>query len=314
MKKAKFLMIAAVCATFGFGIASCNDDDDDNGIVVPSPEVSDFGGNRLVSVGGTNFSYNTDGTLRQIEEYGNKLVFDYSKSTVTGYFDGETQTATFTTDKNGYVTGLTTSISGMDEGVEYKADVSWDICYNAAGHITEAALTQIYTDVSSKMTEVTDIAWKLTWNGDLLTAREATGKTEYSNGEEPERWNSKVIFSYDNAIENRYMQYTEGIIDAIDFDGDIESPMFVGLLGKGPSKYPSEIENIEDQYSEKEVYEYTLNDKGLLEREKNTYLDYSNYIDYTYSSGSRATVPAAGSESVKPMRNRRHISLFGRSK
>lgn len=83
MKKAKFLMIAAVCATFGFGIASCNDDDDDNGVVVPSPEVSDFGGNRLVSVGGTNFSYNTDGTLRQIEEYGNKLVFDYSKTLVS---------------------------------------------------------------------------------------------------------------------------------------------------------------------------------------------------------------------------------------
>ncbi len=32
---------------------------------------------------------------------------------------------------------LNTSISGMDEGVEYKANVSWDILNNAAGHITE---------------------------------------------------------------------------------------------------------------------------------------------------------------------------------
>ncbi len=99
-------MIAAVCAAFGFGIASCNDDDDDNGVVIPSPEVSDFGGTRLISVGSTNFSYNTDGTLRQIENTATNLSSITRKSTVTGYFDGETQTTTFTTDKNGYVTGF----------------------------------------------------------------------------------------------------------------------------------------------------------------------------------------------------------------
>ena len=53
----------------------------------------------------------------------------------------------------------------------------------------------------------------------------------------------KSSLAYDNAIEKPlYASIPEGIIDAIDFDGEIESPMFVGLLGKGPSKYPSAIE------------------------------------------------------------------------
>ena len=79
MKKIVWLaaLTVALCAT----VASCGDDEPDNGAnVTASAEVSDFGGERLISIDeGIDYSYNSDGTLRQVKGLGLNMIFDYRK-------------------------------------------------------------------------------------------------------------------------------------------------------------------------------------------------------------------------------------------
>lgn len=58
----KFVWITALTVALCVAMASCGDDEPENdGNVIASAEVSDFGGVRLMSVdGGIDYSYNSD--------------------------------------------------------------------------------------------------------------------------------------------------------------------------------------------------------------------------------------------------------------
>ncbi len=313
----KFLMFAALSAVLCVATTSCDEEDDDKGgdnYVVPTEE-SDFDGERLISVGSdgdyTNFSYNDDGSLRQITYNNDKLTFDYTNGTITFSDNISAQKASFTTNKKGYITEL--SQSGTEE--DSKWTVSYRFQYNGSDHLTNVAVNDVYTDLSTKEKETTDITWKLTWNGDLLSSVKINGSDNEG------KWGENITFTYTDAAENRYMQYTNNVITAIDLDGNIEDPMYVGLFGKGPSKYPSEIKT-EDTY-EQEYYTdfitYDLNSKGLVERETSDSGDgYSWAVDYTYDSLSQSYAPAADNKAGVGRKHHRdsrnHTSLFGRKK
>lgn len=318
MKKLKYLMIAAI-AVLGVTVSSC-DDDDDKGGVAARPEISDFGGERLVSAGDVHFSYNSDGTLRQVEEYGDKILFDYSKGTLTFSDEEVTQVCRFTTNNKGYITSIILSFVEDEGDSKYQLEGSYQFQYDAYDHLTAASYNSVSTDLASKERYEENRTWKLTWNAGLLSKVDEKGSSR--SDDYNENWSSTVTLSYDNALDNRYMQYSNGVVESIGIDSDIESPILAGVLGKGPTKYPTasveEIVETQSSYTENFVYEYTLNAKGLVEREAETYYGEPYIVDYTYSSDSKAKSPCVGSRSavVKKHRvGRRHnMGLFGRRK
>lgn len=309
----KFIWIAALTAALGATMVSCGDDGD----IVASTEVSDFGGERLMSIGeDTRFSYNSDGTLRQIVDYGSTLTFDYEKGIMTFSEDGENQEAKFTTNSKGYITGFSTSGSEEDEDVTYNYSVSYEFEYNGSDHITSASVNEVSINaVTKEKTYEYNVTWKFFWNGDLLSKVEVTGEDRDIEG--TYNWSSIHTYSYEGSLENRYMQYTDGIAGEIDIDSSVEPAMCVGLFGKGPAKYPVKISG--DREME---FEYKLNSKGLVETETSIYKseddDYIATTNYSYGSHSRAESVNAGSgpQRVKAQRgdNRNHASLFRRAK
>lgn len=295
-------------------VVSCGDDGD----IVASTEVSDFGGERLMSIGeDTRFSYNSDGTLRQIVDYGSTLTFDYEKGIMTFSEDDVVQEAKFTTNSKGYITGFSTSGSEEDEDVTYNYSVSYKFEYNGSDHITSATVNEVsINSVTKEKTYEYNVTWKFFWNGDLLSKVEVTGEDRDIEG--TYNWSSIHTYGYEGALENRYMQYTDGIAGEIDIDSSVEPAMCVGLFGKGSAKYPVKIS------SDREMeFEYKLNSKGLVETETSIYKsedddDYIATTNYSYGSHSRAESVNAGSgpQRVKAQRgdSRNHVSLFRRAK
>lgn len=319
-------MIAAVSAVIGFGAASCSDDDkdDDKGLVVPSPEVSDFDGERLTSVDYIHFSYNSNGTLRQIyyEEDDDKITIDYAKGTATFSGDGWNQVCKFTTTEKGYVSSIT--FSGMDDGEHL--DIKYEFQYDGEGHLTKEVYNEVSTTPGSKSKYVDKSTMTLTWSAALLTNIEKNSTYEETVEQDGEVNtytyvnNSDITYSYDNASENPSQQYTEGLVRNFEISDGLA---YVGLCGKGPVKYPTAyVENdVQNDYSYTNNYtiEYILNDKGLVEKE--TVRPDFEYADvqetnYVYSSGSKAKAQSVGTKSAKAEKRRanirKHIGLFGR--
>lgn len=313
----KFIWMAALTAALCTTVVSCGDDGD----IVASTEVSDFGGERLMSIGeDTRFSYNSDGTLRQIVDYGSTLTFDYEKGIMTISEDEVNQEVKFTTNSKGYITSISTTEDVDDEeddDATYNYSLSYEFEYNGSDHITRASYKEVSVNAVTKEKKYEyNVTWKFFWNGDLLSKVEVTGEDRDIEG--TYNWSSIHAYSYEGSFENRYMQYTDGIACDVDFDSSVEPAMCVGLFGKGPAKYPVKISG--DREME---FEYKLNSKGLVETETSIYKsedddDYIATTNYSYGSHSRAESVNAGSgpQRVKAQRgdNRNHVSLFRRAK
>lgn len=314
-KKGWLTCLAMMAMSMGF-LTSCSKEEEDldsgEGSVTQT-DTSNFDGTHLIAIGNggdydTHFNYNADGSIHQIVMYATKVVFDYTTGTVTFIDSTDELKGNFTTNEKGYITEL--SQSGSDEYDDYS--VVWKFQYNSSGHLTNAAYNDVVISHATNEKETTDVTWEFTWNGDLLSSIKTDGFDGY------ERWGGITNFSYTDAVENRYMQYTDAVINFIDFDGDLEEFMYVGLFGKSSSKYPSKIEN-EWKYAH---ITYELNSKGLVERERAGYNGDDSFdaspTEYLYDGIPKASAPAAdnkvGVDKKRHMDSRNHISPFRRKK
>lgn len=307
------LLTCLVMMTMSMGfLTSCDDgeDDDKGGGFVTQTESGDFDGTHLTAVGSngyyTNFVYNSDGSLRQIESEGDKIIFDYKAGTATFSEGSFSSKARFTTNKKGYITKL--SNSGSEE--EGNWTVTYQFQYSSSDHLTNVSCNQVYTDLTTKEKEITDITWELTWNGDLLSYVEINGI------DSEDSWSANCNFTYTDAADNRYMQYTNAVVDYIDIDSGLEDMMYVGLFGKGPSKYPSKIGEEIDHVD----ITYDLNSKGLVERE-NIHYNYSEddyIVDFLYDNLSKAAISVADNKAgvgrKHHINSRNKISLWRKNK
>ena len=311
----KFVWMAALTVALCATVASCGDDEPDNGAnVTASAEVSDFGGERLISIDeGIDYSYNSDGTLRQVKGLGLNMIFDYRKGIIS-YSEGDkNQSVTFTTNSKGYITGLSSSSTEKDGYVTYNYTVSYEFEYNGADHLTYASVNQVNTDTDSQKLDEISMSWKFFWNGDLLSKIEIAGQSNGIEGDD--QWNYTNNFSYHESVENRYMQYTMGVVENTELTGAVQIAMYAGLFGKGPSKYPTQV------YGSNEInFDYMINSKGLVEAEDIKYEDdnFSFPINYIYSSSTKANARNAGSASrrMKAQQGdiRNNIGLFRRAR
>jgi len=330
------LLICLGMMTMSMGfLSSCgNEEEDDfddefdtpleeNGTSVThtQSEAGNFDGTHLTSVGSDHYFTYFDylGSQLKMTYSDDEVTFDFSKGIVTMKEGDYEDTARFSTNEKGYLTELFSK--GYDED-GYNYTVRWQFQYNNAGHITNAVCSQrIISDTDPDKNESIDITWNLVWNGDLLLSAEINGSDTFDGN-----WSDNIDFFYTDAVDNRYMQYTSEVIEAIDFDSSVNDFMYVGVFGKGPSKYPSKI--VEKSQENADVIDtswsdltYTLNSKGLVEREygKSTSYDGDSYnweYIYTYDNIKSASAPAMGNKakvgSKRHMKSRNQISLFGR--
>ncbi len=297
----------ALCAA----MSSCGDDEPENdGNVIASAEVSDFGGVRLMSVdGGIDYSYNSDGTLHQVKGFGLNMTFDYKKGLMIADEEGENLEVRFTTSSKGYITGFSSSGTVKEGYVTYNYNVSHKFEYDSSDHITYASVNQVNTDADSHKLEEISMSWKFSWNGDLLSKVEITGQSNGIEGDD--QMNYTNHYSYDESVENRFMQYTYGVVESTDLPGIVQTVMYAGLFGKGMSKYPTRVYG----FHERNI-DYMINSRGLVETEniKYEFDDFTYPIDYTYSSSTKTNPRNAGSalRRMKAQRgdSRYHVNLF----
>lgn len=292
----KFFVFAAIAAVCGVAV-SCSDDENaeepgggNNGSstpVVPETSPSDFGGVRLMSVidsygYGTDFSYDANNLIKKITDGSSAVTFDFSKGTATFSESGFEQVANITNTKSGLITSVQVSDVDYEESEQFTEDIKWDFQYDSGDHLVKASYVYRCKNAAGREVESETVTVTFTWNGNLLSSSNLVGVENYETGD-VDNWSKSVTFEYDDALTNRYMQYTGGMISAIDLDVDVESCMFVGLLGRGSSQLPSKIIAVSSSnHREEEEYNYTIGNNGLIEVESATTV--AEYGTYSWSN------------------------------
>ena len=288
-------MVAALSAAMCITAVSCGDDESEEpgaGNVTSSPSLSDFGGVRLSKVSYdsgdntyeyfTSFDYNSYGLLTRVVDGNDQIIFDYQKATLSFVGDDYRQDTRFTTDTKGHLTGFTFSDKD-EEG--YTGVLTYTFRYDDADHLLHAEYNSVSTSPEGSTSSTTIITFDFTWDGDLLTKSVCNG--EESGSAYTKKWKSTSTYSYTDAPDNRYMQYTSRLVSDIDLDSSIEPIMHVGMLGKGPAKYPTHIKQVRDSGTEETAISYILNSWGLVEVETSTSAYGTGSTKYTYSDPSK---------------------------
>lgn len=272
----------ASCGDEGGGSGSDSDDDfEHSGNVVPSADICNFGGQRLKKVGESyEFIYNTDGSIHKILDGYYDITFYYDKGVMTISCSEFTRDTHFTTNSKGYITEIRES--GEDGVGTFRGVYSFK--YNNADHLTYVS-AETNTYESGEVVGTSTSTWTLTWSNELLSHI-------YFCSDDWDRYGSmssqeESTYSYTDAPENIYMQYTGSIVNDIYFYDYLEALMYVGLFGKAPAYYPTKIIETEvgSTFTQDNSYEYNLNSHGLVETEETRYDGGpSSSTKYVYSS------------------------------
>jgi hypothetical protein len=131
--------------------------------------------------------------------------------------------------------------------------------------------------------------------------------TEVDKGnEDGEKYTETSVYTFAyNDDENVYGQFTEGVLDAMDFGDSFAGLALVGYMGKASKYLPVQIEvnYTEDEDGEKYehsysyTYSYTLNSNKLVATEKQGTSKYATAKTYTYSTLTKAV------EDLQPKEN-----------
>ncbi len=292
----KFVTFAVFCMVMSLAVVSCSKDDggdpDDPAIENPSnpgngddsddtesgavnieavAKLSDFGGVRLIGIAGDDssysFEYNNEGALIGIKEKNSQLKIDYPQGIITEWGDSFSRLHAFKLDKKGRFA----SLSWKDQD-EYEYEYNNTFKFNDAGHLVQLTCHDEYGENSSM-----DAIVIYTWEGDLLVKSVGTFKEKSGSNVTTDVYTRS--YYYEGAPENKYMQYSYCLSNEM----CMEHPWYlfnVGLLGKGPAKYPTKIMT---EWGQKEI-SYTLNSRGLVEREvmHSNSESYSRSWSFTY--------------------------------
>ena len=247
------LLAAALCV----GMNSCSDDDDNKGgtggFASSNPLAKE--GKMLL----TRIEHNEDGnseifTVIYDDQHRPVQIKDKDGHTSLNYADGnlydengESGTATFT--REGYIKSMSSHWSGF---------TSWTVScsYDSGGCLAQYEY-QEPEDEEGKTCRISN-EWK---DGNLTKSTRCDKGT--NNGVTKEEWFECTIEYYNK--ENKYRQFSPGLIDVIELDEDLA---YVGLFGIGPKQLPKKIVcDVDDVYT----FEYLLNDDGAIHQEKVTH-------------------------------------------
>ncbi len=307
----------ALCA----GFAACSEDDDNGGGAsggksesAASSVITTTDGEKLLltSVNGYYFEYDEQGRIISVPDY--KFTHNPFTMAYDEYDEYESDEITFTPTLNakGYLSKLVyvEAETSEDFSERYECVIYYD--YNDEGRLVKMRgnWSETQYEDGEKWTDKGTGTSVYTWeNGNLVNVKETEKGGSW-------RYESTTEFAYGNQ-QNRYNQYTCGMIDVL--DAGYGGAELVGLFGKGTANLPVsyntygvEIDE-EDDYEEDWEYEgtftFTLNDNGTIASEK------SRYDTYYYSYSLLSDLAQANSRDIKSelkKDNNKRFRLFGK--
>ncbi len=276
----KFITPAVFCVVVSLAFVSCSKDDGDDpssgskpssSLVKETAKLSDFGGVRLIKIegsGNSSFEYNDEGAIVNVNNEYSELSIDYKKGIAILEERGLIQKCPIKLDKQGRLASL--SYSGDEDGE--RTDLKYTFSYNEAGHLTKIAY---HSEVVGGDWVFDDIN-VYTWEGDLLTKCVNTSKE--MQGSDVSTDTHSITYTYTDAADNTYMQYTKTMTDFMSVDSNFSSLLCIGIMGQGPAKYPTSITT---DYGTFDIV-YTLNSRNMVEREDSKACSYF----YIYSDST----------------------------
>lgn len=323
MKLQKCFSLFAIAAVAGFALAGCGKDEEpdggngnggttitpggeggnggggngDTGALVANPAIFDFGGRRLTQVSdhynySQTYTYNAAGLLTSLLDSYSSHVISYTDGTITHIEDGGYQVIEhFSTNKSGYITSVTSSGQDSDDDDGYYTwQQNMTFTYDSSDRLIKAQSSCREINSSGVVSYTENSNWEMTWTNDLLTKIDYNSIDTYKGETDRSRSQSTVV--YGNNYPNIYRQFTENLIETIDFDGEVEDFMYVNVLGRASSQLPIRIiKIIKDIESDGSEYtgtyttdlSYEMNAYGLVAKESATVISDSGQ---TYSSSS----------------------------
>lgn len=272
---AKTLHLLTLAFTASIGLASCNNDDDENldgetgDVAIAGFETNNGQKVRVVKAGSATYSYNGDGALEYIDRDGEIFNATYNPFTLTGILsmegDAKAVYSGFKTSNMGYVTGLNVEYSYKGTNYEEYNSGTINIAYNKNGNITKQVIKydKYVIEEGHKYNASINSTLNCTWNnGNLMSINFSSDKDEYKT------W--KVEYTYDsNALTNITRQYVPAFMNKV--TSLLTEMFYIGMFGKGPAMLPtgytiSYVYNDEDgkEHTEHGTCSYTLNSDGTV--------------------------------------------------
>ncbi len=275
----------ALCAIMVPALTSCGDDDDDNDKGGDGTGgVLEIEGQRLSSVAGYSFHYDSKGRVTSVSNGSEALEINYTKGTIESVgFDDEESRYTVKFNDKGYITSLASSWDYIEQDggdkYQYKGSGSITFSYNGSGNLT-SAITKM-SETEKDFSEGTTMKYsensttKFTWqNGNMVKA--VCQITEISG-----RYKETFVENYEvdySSTANTYRQNPFAISHILNGDTEWEVLAACGLFGNGPKQLPVAFEETDDDgYTRSSSVTYSLNSVGAISMERIGYYSYSWY-------------------------------------
>lgn len=291
MRKFRLLGAIALGALMMPALASCGDDDDSKGGDGVGG-VIEVDGERISSISGVMFEYDSKGRLTHLYDYSGGLTIDYSKGTLylDGDEDGENSYKVKFNDK-GYITQLSSSWSGTEndggDKYQYKGSGTVSFSYNGSGYLVKCDNSSTVTvkDLSTGMSgkETTSYTTTLTWrDGNLVSAVEKGKETGFG---QTDTWREDTEIDY-TSTTNKFRQLPMAVSSVLNNEEVWQMIAAAGLFGKGTKNFPASISVTDDDGdSSNSSCSYRLNSNGAISSETIRYRTFN----YTYEEISRGS-------------------------
>ncbi|MCM1070577.1 MAG: DUF4595 domain-containing protein [[Clostridium] fimetarium] len=302
MRTFRLLGAMALCAMMVPALTSCGDDDDDKG-GDGTGGVVEIEGERLSSVAGYSFDYDSKGRVTSLSTGYGTIAINYSKGTLeaVGSDNGADRYKVKFNDK-GYISQLTSSwdeteVDGGDK-VQIKGSGTITFSYNGSGNLTTVTtkMSETEKDLSDGSTEKygENSTTKLTWQSGNMV--KAVCKVTETEGRYKETYTETFDLDY-STTANAYRQNPFAISRIVNDDTEWNAFAACGLFGKGPKTLPMVVSEVDDDgYTSTSNVSYSLNSVGAISSER---IGYSSYSWYYEDVDSRAVsvveAPAFGS-------------------
>ena len=291
MRKFRLLGAIALGALMMPALASCGDDDDPKGGDGVGG-VLEIEGERISSISGVQFEYDSKGRLTHLYDYSGGLTIDYSKGTLylDGSEDGEDSYKVKFNDK-GYITELRSSWSYTDTDgghkYQYKGSGTVTFSYNGSGYLVKCSNSSsetgkdLSTGASGKYSQsyTTTLTWR---DGNLVSAVEKGKEVDFGD---TDTWREETEIDY-TSTTNKFRQLPMAVSSVLNNDEVWQMIAAAGLFGKGTKNFPASISVTDDDGdSSNSSCSYRLNSNGAISSETIRYRTFN----YTYEEIARGS-------------------------
>lgn len=316
-------LVLSIIATASISFTSCSKDDPEP---EPQPQASSEipatagmlssgtdadknlpEGYRIISVGGTEYGYDANGKLIDIDGITvQNGTLSYSFEDEYGYYK---YVSSLTFDSNGLLIAENAKEEGTQEGEKWTVETQISCTYNANKQISTISSRYIWKDGEQSTERGQSTA---TFTYDNMKLDQITYSEEGEEDGDISKESGTYKFIYGNSLTTIFFQYTPRLADLLDDVtmelSYIKDYAYLGLMGRASSMLPtsitSERKGSGEETSTYQCGPYEFNAYGALRSADNE--------TYTYSIGDNANTPAMKVASKKSNLHKRISTLHRR--